>query len=249
MTLREYVAGNWKMHGTAADLAEIGAIALGSATHAGVDSALCLPATLIDRAVRSVPDFSFGGQDVHQDDKGAHTGCISAAMLIDAGATVVIVGHSERRMEQCESDAMVKAKAEAGLKAGLSVILCIGESLEVREAGTAVTTVQAQLDASLPDVADGAKLAIAYEPIWAIGTGRTASSAQAQDMHAHIRSVITAQYGNDSGNAMTILYGGSCKPSNAAELFACPDVDGGLIGGASLKADEFIGIIDAMVKS
>jgi triosephosphate isomerase (TIM) len=244
MTLRKYVAGNWKMHGTASDLAEIGAIAAGSATHAGVDSALCLPATLIDRAVRSVPNFPFGGQDVHHDDKGAHTGSISAAMLIDAGASVVIVGHSERRMEQCESDAMVKAKAEAGLKAGLSVILCIGESLEVREAGTAVKTVQAQLDASLPDSADGAKLAIAYEPIWAIGTGKVASPTDIGEMHDALRQRLIAKYG-DAGNGVRILYGGSVNASNAEEIFAVDNVDGALVGGASLAAEKFLPIVAA----
>ena len=244
MSLRKFVVGNWKMHGLASDLAEIGAIAAGTASHGGVDSALCLPATLIDRAVRSVPDFPFGGQDVHQNDKGAHTGCTSAAMLLDAGASLAIVGHSERRGDQCESDALVKAKAEAGLSAGLSVILCIGESLDVREAGEAVSTVQAQLDASLPSAVDPAKFAIAYEPIWAIGTGKVASPADIAEMHDALRERLVAAYG-DAGNQVRILYGGSVNASNAAEIFAVDNVDGALVGGASLTAEKFLPVVEA----
>src|SRR5687768_1876655 len=172
MARRKLVAGNWKMHGTGAALGEVAAIALASGT-AGADVALCLPATLIERAVRAAPGFAIGGQDVHQAAQGAHTGCISAAMLLDAGAMLTIVGHSERREAQGESDADVKAKAEAAVAAGLSVILCIGESDAVREAGEAVATVSAQLDASLPGSFSSAeRLSIAYEPIWAIGTGK-----------------------------------------------------------------------------
>jgi len=249
MALRRYVVGNWKMHGLSSDIPEIAAIASASAGSPGVDAALCLPATLIDRAVKSVPGFSFGGQDVHREDKGAHTGCVSAPMLLDAGASLAIVGHSERRSEQCETDEQVRAKAETSLKAGLGVILCIGESLEVREAGQAVATVQAQLDASLPQ-GDGAaagvlaKFAIAYEPIWAIGTGKVASPADIGEMHAALRERLVAAYG-DAGNEVRILYGGSVNAGNAAEIFSVPDVDGALVGGASLTAEKFVPIVEA----
>src|SRR4051794_36857504 len=170
MALRKLVAGNWKMHGLSSDLVEIKAIADASRQYPRVDVALCVPAILIERAVRAVPGFAIGGQDVHHEPKGAHTGCISAHMLLDAGAVLTIVGHSERRDAQRESDAEVKAKAEAALSVGLGVILCVGESIEVREAGQAVETVLAQFNGSLPDsIAGEAELAIAYEPIWAIG--------------------------------------------------------------------------------
>src|SRR3954447_11107534 len=172
MALRKLVAGNWKMHGLSSDLAEIKAIADASRQYPRVDVALCVPAILIERAARAVPGFAIGGQDVHRAEKGAHTGCISAQMLLDAGAVLTIVGHSERRDAQREGDDEVKAKAEAALSCGLGVILCVGEELGVREAGKAVEAVEAQLHASLPQDTDFAKLAIAYEPIWAIGTGK-----------------------------------------------------------------------------
>lgn len=245
MARRKYVVGNWKMHGLAADLPEISAIATEAGEDSNVDVALCLPATLIDRAVRSFSGFSFGGQDVHQQDKGAHTGCVSAAMLLDAGASLTIVGHSERRAEQCETDGQVRAKAEAALKAGLSVILCIGESLEVRDAGQAVANVQAQLDASLPQGAvTPATFAIAYEPIWAIGTGKVASPSDIEEMHKALREKLVAAYG-DVGHDIRILYGGSVNASNAAEIFSVDDVDGALVGGASLTAEKFVPIVKA----
>src|SRR5215208_947250 len=173
MALKKLVAGNWKMHGLSSDLAEIKAIADASRQYPGVDVALCVPAIMIERAARTVPGFPIGGQDVHYSEKGAHTGCTSAQMLLDAGAVLTIVGHSERRDSQRETDAEVKAKAEAALSCGLSVILCVGESLEVREQGKAVETAIAQLDASLPETMEGeGELAVAYEPIWAIGTGK-----------------------------------------------------------------------------
>ena len=242
MTLRKLVAGNWKMHGVAADLAEIAAIAEAAGAYQQVDVALCVPAILIERAARAVPGFPIGGQDVHHAERGAHTGCTSAEMLLDAGARLTIVGHSERREAHRESDADVKAKAEAALSCGLDVILCVGESLEVREQGAAVPTVLAQLDGSLPDRSGRqAELAIAYEPIWAIGTGKTATSEQAQAVHAFLRARVAAR---DAGVAqrLAILYGGSVKPDNAGELFAMADIDGGLIGGASLKAEDFLAI-------
>ncbi|MEO5810295.1 MAG: triose-phosphate isomerase [Sphingomicrobium sp.] len=240
---RKLVAGNWKMHGLAADLAEVAAIAEAAAARATVDVALCLPATLIERATRAVPRFAIGGQDVHPAAKGAHTGCVSAAMLKDAGATLTIVGHSERREAQRESDAEVKAKAEAALAEGLGVILCVGESDAVREAGYAIATVAAQLDASLP-TGDGNRLSIAYEPIWAIGTGKIPSIDDIADMHATLRKRLVVTYG-DLGNEVRILYGGSVKASNAADIFAIADVDGALVGGASLTAADFVPIIDA----
>jgi len=243
MALKKLVAGNWKMHGTGADLAEVTSISMAAET-AACDVALCLPATLIERGVRAAPGFTVGGQDCHAADKGAHTGDISAAMLKDAGATLTIVGHSERREAHGESDADVRAKAEAALAAGLSVILCIGESLEIREAGQAVVIVSAQVDASLPKAASGENLAIAYEPIWAIGTGKIPSMDDIAEMHGALRQRLVAAYGN-AGNQVRILYGGSVKGSNATEIFAVPDVDGALVGGASLKAADFLPIIAA----
>ncbi|MFL6750835.1 MAG: triose-phosphate isomerase [Sphingomicrobium sp.] len=244
MTRRKLVAGNWKMHGTSAELAEITAISIAAET-AGADVALCLPATLIERAMRAAPGFAIGGQDVHHADKGAHTGCISAAMLLDAGARLTIVGHSERREAQGETDADVKAKAEAALAAGLAVILCIGESDAVREAGDAVRTVAAQLDASLPaSIDDPRRLSIAYEPIWAIGTGKIPSMGDISEMHAALRGRLQAAFG-EAGAQVRILYGGSVKASNAAEIFAIPDVDGALVGGASLKAADFLPIVQS----
>ena len=242
MPLRKLVAGNWKMHGLAADIAQIEAIAEQSRNLPQVDVALCVPAILIERAVRAVPGFAIGGQDVHHAEKGAHTGCTSARMLHDAGASLTIVGHSERREAQRESDAEVKAKAEAGLSSGLSVILCVGESLEVRDRGDAIATVLAQLDGSLPQ--SPARLAIAYEPIWAIGTGKIPTMDEIAEMHAAIRSRLREHYG-DAGAQVRILYGGSVKASNAAEIFAIPDVDGALVGGASLTAADFLPIVAA----
>jgi triosephosphate isomerase len=243
MTRRKLVAGNWKMHGTGAELGEVMAIALAAET-AGCDVALCLPATLIERAVRAAPGFAVGGQDVHAAEKGAHTGDLSAAMLKDAGASLTIVGHSERRQDHGETDSAVRAKAEAALRAGLGVILCIGESLEVRNQGQAVATVCDQLDDSLPQVNDTSALAIAYEPIWAIGTGLVPSTPEIGDMHAALRERLVAAYG-DAGREVRILYGGSVKASNAAEIFAIPDVDGALVGGASLAAADFLPIVAA----
>lgn len=244
MARRKLVVGNWKMHGVAADIAEIQAIAAAAAQYPDVESGLCLPATLIERAVRAVPGLPIGGQDVHSAEKGAHTGCVSTAMLADAGATMVIVGHSERREAQHESNDDVRAKAEAALRAGLLTILCVGESLLVREAGNAVPTVEKQLDASIPRDLDVTKLAIAYEPIWAIGTGRTPTIGDIAEMHAALRQRLRAAYG-DAGDGIRILYGGSVKPSNAAEIFSVEDVDGALVGGASLKAADFVPIIEA----
>jgi triosephosphate isomerase len=244
MARTRLVVGNWKMHGLAADLAEASAISQAAKGHEGVEVALCVPATLIERAATALPGFQIGAQDLHHAEKGAHTGCVSSAMLLDAGVSLAIVGHSERREAQHESDEEVRAKAQAGLKAGLSVILCGGESLEVREAGEAISSVQRQLDASLPRDCATARLAIAYEPIWAIGTGRTATTGDIGEMHAALRQHLVAAYG-EAGADVRILYGGSVKAANAAGIFAVLDVDGALVGGASLKAADFVPIIAA----
>jgi triosephosphate isomerase len=249
MALKKLVAGNWKMHGLSSDLEEVGAIAAAARNYPKVDVALCIPAILIERASRAVPGFPIGGQDVHSAEKGAHTGCVSAQMLLDAGASLTIVGHSERRDAQREASEEVKDKAAAALRCGLDVILCVGEQLEVREQGQATGFVVEQLDASLPDKAEGsAELAIAYEPVWAIGTGKIPTTAEIADMHAALRQRLVDRYG-DPGARIRILYGGSVKGSNAAEIFAVPDVDGALVGGASLKLDDFLPIVAAAAKS
>jgi triosephosphate isomerase len=243
MKRRKLVAGNWKMNGVAADLGEVAVIADAARDIVEVDVALCLPATLIERATCAVPGFAIGGQDVHEALSGACTGCISAPMLRDAGASLTIVGHSERREAQCESDDLVRAKAEAALAAGLAVLLCVGESEAVRDSGGAIATVDAQLAASLP-TENHRRLAVAYEPIWAIGTGKVPSTADIAEMHAALRERLVAAYG-EAGEGVRILYGGSVKASNAAEIFAIDDVDGALVGGASLKAADFIPIVEA----
>ncbi len=231
------IVGNWKMNGTRAALAEIRAMA------ARDDLWVAPPFTLIHPALEAGGGrVRIGGQDTHARDFGAHTGCVSAAMLADLGAGFVIVGHSERRSDQRESDAEVRAKAIAGQAAGLDVILCVGETIEQRDAGSAEAVVAAQLDGSLPD--DPAGLIIAYEPVWAIGTGRTPTVADVAAMHAHIRARLVARFGA-AGAAVRILYGGSVKPENAATLLAVPDVGGALVGGASLTAAGLIAIAEA----
>ena len=248
MGLKKLVAGNWKMHGLSSDLDEIRAIASAAAQYPAVDVALCVPTILIERAARTVPGFSIGGQDVHHADKGAHTGCTSALMLLDAGASLTIVGHSERRDSHRESDEEVRAKAEAALSVGLNVILCVGESLDVREAGRAIDTVAVQLDGSLPaSLGVEAELAIAYEPIWAIGTGKIPTSAEIGNMHAAIRQALLQRY-RSHGAGIRILYGGSVKATNAGEIFSIGDVDGALVGGASLDPRSFAQIVQAAAK-
>ncbi|HJR83562.1 MAG TPA: triose-phosphate isomerase, partial [Sphingomicrobium sp.] len=210
---------------------------------------LCVPAILIERASRAVPGFPVGAQDVHFAEKGAHTGCVSAAMLQDAGAQLTIVGHSERRDAQRETDEEVRAKEDAALAAGLSVILCVGESLEVRESGSALTTVEQQLRRSIPQgLSADDRFAIAYEPIWAIGTGKVASTDDIGEMHEAIRRQLQLTY-EDAGESVRVLYGGSVKASNAAEIFSVPSVDGALVGGASLTAADFIPIVTAAASS
>jgi triosephosphate isomerase (TIM) len=245
MALKKLVAGNWKMHGLSSDLAQVEAIAAQAKRYPPVDVALCVPSILIERAVRAAPGFAIGGQDVHHAEKGAHTGCTSARMLVDAGASLTIVGHSERRDAQREDDSEVKSKSEAALSVGLSLILCVGESLEIRDSGRAVATVLAQLDGSLPDGVEGdAELAVAYEPIWAIGTGKVPTTAEIGEMHGAIRGKLRARFGA-AGERVRILYGGSVKASNAVEIFAVRDVDGALVGGASLTPADFIPIVAA----
>ena len=243
MAVRKLIAGNWKMHGLSSDLDEIGKIATAAKDFSQIDVALCVPSILIERAVRVAPDFTIGAQDVHHAPKGAHTGSISAHMLLDAGARLTIVGHSERREAQRETDDEVREKAQAALLAGLSVILCIGETLEVRENGSAVDVVISQLENSLPNASEAnGELSIAYEPIWAIGTGKIPTSSEIGQMHHAIRATLHDRFGS-SGDGMRILYGGSVKASNAEEIFAIEDVDGALVGGASLKAADFIPIV------
>jgi triosephosphate isomerase len=243
------VAGNWKMHGTSGDLCEVQAIAEAARRLEGrVEVALCLPATLIHRAAQAVPGFAIGAQDIHMKDKGAYTGDVCAAMLQDAGAVLTIVGHSERREEHREDDAAVRSKAEAALGSGLKVILCVGESDADREAGRAVQVVSDQLDASLPEAGMPGNLAVAYEPIWAIGTGKVPTSADIAEMHGALRERLIAAYGSD-GAEIRILYGGSVKAANAEEIFAVPNVGGALVGGASLKAADFLPIVEAAARS
>jgi triosephosphate isomerase (TIM) len=244
MEMRKYIVGNWKMNGTSRDLPEIAAIAALAQEHAHVDAALCLPATLISRAVEQNIDFALGGQDCHQSEAGAHTGCVSAAMLADAGATLTIVGHSERRAAQGESDADIRAKASAAKAAGISAIVCVGETLDEREAGQALSVVLDQLQQSLPDDAHPDWLSVAYEPVWAIGTGRIPEARDVAEMHGAIREALKDRFG-EAGASIRILYGGSMNGDNAAVLLAIPNVDGGLIGGASLSAPKFSPILDA----
>lgn len=241
---RKLVVGNWKMNGSLAQLDELKPIAAAAARCAGVDAAVCPPFTLIAPARLRSMGMPVGGQDCHARDNGAHTGCISVPMLKEAGASLVIVGHSERRADQHETDADVRAKAEAALAHGFRTIVCVGESEAEREAGRAIEVVTAQLTGSLPSKHHEGELVVAYEPIWAIGTGKTATPADVAEMHAAIRAHLVEAFG-EAGTHIRILYGGSVKPDNAAELFATPNVDGALVGGASLTADQFVPIIEA----
>ncbi|EQB32051.1 triose-phosphate isomerase [Sphingobium ummariense] len=244
MSRRKLVVGNWKMNGMRAHLDEVEAIGRIAAEHPAVEVGLCLPATLIMAADALRGAAFIGGQDNHWNASGAHTGCLSAEMLAEAGAQWVIVGHSERRDAQGESDAEVAAKAAAAHAAGLKVILCVGESLEVRDAGGAEAVVSAQLLASLPEGAAADWLAIAYEPIWAIGTGRIPTMEAVASMHAALRAALATRIGSEA-EKMRILYGGSMNGDNAADLMAIADVDGGLVGGASLTAAKFGPVIAA----
>jgi len=241
---RRLIAGNWKMNGSREALAELDGIAAAADAAAHVDVAICPPFTLIERAVARAPALPIGAQDCHAAPGGAHTGCVSAGMLVEAGATLAIVGHSERRADQGETDAQVKAKAEAAIAAGLIAIVCVGETEAQRDAGEAEAVVAAQLRGSVP-VAGGEALVVAYEPVWAIGTGRIPSMADVGAMHRGIRAVLAELLGAERAGTVRILYGGSMNAGNAAGLLAVPDVDGGLVGGASLTAAAFAPIIEA----
>jgi triosephosphate isomerase len=243
---RKLAAGNWKMNGTTAALAEVEALIAGlSAPECEV--LLCPPATLIARMaeVAKGSALKVGGQDCHAEISGAHTGDISAGMLADAGASHVILGHSERRTDHGETDSAVRAKAEAAQAAGLVALICVGETEAERDAGRELDVIGAQLAGSVPDTANGADTVIAYEPVWAIGSGRTPTEEQIAAVHRFLRDALEARFG-ESGSSFRLLYGGSVKPANAAQIFAIPDVDGALVGGASLKATDFGAIISAL---
>ena len=242
--IRPLIAGNWKMNGLKASIGEFEAMLTGAGTLAGkADLLVCPPATLIaafaDKARGS--KIAVGAQDCHPKASGAHTGDISAEMLADAGAGTIIVGHSERRADHGETDALIRQKAEAAWRAGLTAIVCIGETREQRDAGQALDVCGAQLKGSLPDGSTAANLVVAYEPVWAIGTGLTPTVQDVEQVHNFIRGVLTDRFKGE-GVIIRILYGGSVKPSNAAELLGVANVNGALVGGASLKAADFLAI-------
>ena len=246
--IRPLVAGNWKMNGTSASLNELRAIGHGFMTglDAETDALICPPATLLAHAsevLKNTP-VKVGGQDCHARESGAHTGDISAEMLKDAGASHVIVGHSERRTDHGETDAMVRAKAEAAWRAGIIAIICIGETKAERELGSTLDILSRQIAGSVPPTATGHNTVIAYEPVWAIGTGLTPTAADVAEAHAHIRAELKELLSAESARTR-ILSGGSVKPANAVELLAVNNVDGALVGGASLKSADFLGIAEA----
>ncbi|PTX53326.1 triosephosphate isomerase [Gemmobacter caeni] len=246
MDMRRLAAGNWKMNGTAADLAEV--VALTAAHPApGCDMLLCPPATLIDRMARAAHGTALriGGQDCHARATGAHTGDVSAPMLAEAGASYVILGHSERRADHGETDAQVRAKAEAAWTSGLIAVICVGETEAERDAGQALAVVGRQVEGSVPDGATAENIVIAYEPVWAIGTGRTPTLHEIAEVHRFLRAELVSRFGA-AAKGIRLLYGGSVKPSNAAEIFATAEVNGALVGGASLKAADFGAIVAAL---
>ncbi|MEH3092445.1 MAG: triose-phosphate isomerase [Agrobacterium cavarae] len=249
--IRPLVAGNWKMNGTRASLDQIKAMAEGvkGPLAEKVESLICPPSTLLYVATALCDDspLKIGAQDCHQNASGAHTGDISAEMIADCFGTHVIVGHSERRTDHAETDHLVRAKANAAYAADLIAIICIGETAEQRESGQTLDVLKRQLDGSLPDEAIAANTVIAYEPVWAIGTGLTPTVEDVREAHAFMREELVKRFGGE-GRGMRILYGGSVKPSNATELMAIENVDGALIGGASLKASDFLSIYAAYEK-
>ena len=245
---RPLVAGNWKMNGLFRSIEELQKIIAGAGVFAGkADLMVCPPATLLKAFAEMARGsaVAIGGQDCHAETSGAFTGDIAAEMLADCRASAVIVGHSERRTDHKEDDALVRAKALAGLAAGLTPIICVGETRAEREAGRAVEVVSAQIAGSIPDEAAGQEVVVAYEPVWAIGTGLTPTIDDIRAMHDGIRAQLVGRFGA-AGQAIRILYGGSMKPSNAKEILAVPNVNGGLVGGASLLANDFYGIISAV---
>ncbi len=243
---RKIAAGNWKMHGDGAFLSQIDAL-IAAHPAPGVEIVICPPATLIHRMAARISGhpIAIGGQTCHPAPSGAHTGDISADMLVEAGASHVILGHSERRADHGEGDALIAAQLGAAQAAGLRVILCLGETEAQRRAGAELEVVTGQLAGSVPATADPARLIIAYEPVWAIGTGLVPSAPQIAEMHGAIRHALVARFGQ-AGQDMPILYGGSVKPDNAGAIFAIADVDGALVGGASLVAESFSAIIAAL---
>ncbi len=243
---RKLAAGNWKMNGLPAGLAEVSAL-MAAYPAPAIDLLICPPATLLAQmaSLRGAHPLRLGGQDCHRDASGAFTGDIAAPMLRSAGADYVILGHSERRAAYGETDGLVTAKSSAAHAADLIAVICLGESLDQREAGKTLDVVAAQLAGSVPATATAQNTVIAYEPIWAIGTGRVPTMPQITEVHTKLRADLRARFGAE-GAAMRLLYGGSVKPSNAAEIFALPDVDGALVGGASLKAADFGAIISAL---
>jgi triosephosphate isomerase len=243
--LRPLVAGNWKMNGLSASVAEFEAMLAQAPRLSGTaDLMICPPATLIARLAAIGGDIAIGGQDCHAAESGAHTGDIAAEMLKDAGASAVIVGHSERRNDHHETDELVHAKARAARRAGLVAIVCIGETRAQRDAGETLKVVDTQLSGSLPNGATGDNLVVAYEPVWAIGTGLTPTAQDVAEVHGFIRRQLRARFGEE-GEKVRILYGGSVKPSNAKELLGVADVNGALVGGASLRAADFLAIAAA----
>ena len=244
--MRKLAAGNWKMNGINASLSEVAAL-LKAHPAPACEMLLCPPSPLLSRMadLATGTQLKLGGQDCHAETSGAYTGDVSAAMLADAGATHVILGHSERRAMHGETDAVVLAKAQAAIAADLTAIICVGETERQRGAGATLDVIGAQLLSSLPTEATSANVVIAYEPVWAIGTGRTPTLPEIADVHLFLRSRLTARMGADALD-VRLLYGGSVKPSNAAEIFALPNVDGALVGGASLKAVDFGAIVAAL---
>lgn len=244
--MKKLAAGNWKMNGTMASLAEVTAL-LDAHPKPACEMLLCPPATLISAMAAATKGtaLNVGAQDCHPKPQGAHTGDISVAMLRDAGATHVIVGHSERRTDHGESDALVRAKAEAAIDGGLTAIVCIGETEAERDSGQTLAIIGTQIDGSVPGGATATNLVIAYEPVWAIGTGRTPTLAEIAEVHSFLRGRLRGLIGAEA-EKVRILYGGSVKPSNASDIFAVPHVDGALVGGASLKAADFGAIVAAL---
>ncbi|MBX9860875.1 MAG: triose-phosphate isomerase [Sphingomonas sp.] len=242
--MRKLIAGNWKMNGSLAALGELEPLAAAAVAHLAVDVMVAVPATLITPAAQRVPALAIGAQDVHANDSGAHTGCISAAMVKEAGARFTIVGHSERRGDQGETSQDVWAKAMAAHRQGLSVILCVGETEAERDAGRAARVVQAQIEKSVPDEAAGDWLTLAYEPRWAIGTGRTPTMDEIAEIHAIARAKLRMLIGG-AADSVRLLYGGSVTAANIGDIVAVDNVDGALVGGASLTAAKFVPIIEA----
>jgi triosephosphate isomerase (TIM) len=244
--MKRLAAGNWKMNGSSASLAEVQAL-LGQHPNPSCEMLLCPPATLVAQMAWAAKSSALlvGGQDCHANASGAHTGDVSAAMLKDAGASHVILGHSERRADHHETNLLVNQKTISAWSAGLCAIVCVGETEAERDAGVTLSLISDQLAGSIPDGATSENLVIAYEPVWAIGTGRTPTLGQIGEVHDHIRAQLTARFGSNAAE-MRLLYGGSVKPSNAAEIFAVPNVDGALVGGASLKAADFGAIVAAL---